>query len=62
MLTLDEDGKLFMEITIDRGRGYVSSDQNKELIQGHNRCYCNGFDLSHLLMKVNYYDRQYPCG
>lgn len=32
--TLDEDGKLFMEITIDKGRGYVSSDQNKELIQG----------------------------
>ncbi len=32
--TLDEDAKLFMEITIDRGRGYVSSDQNKELIQG----------------------------
>ena len=32
--TFDEDGKLFMEITIDKGRGYVSSDQNKELIQG----------------------------
>ena len=32
--TLDEDGKLFMEITSDKGRGYVSSDQNKELIQG----------------------------
>lgn len=32
--TLDEDGKLFMEITIDKGRGYVSSVQNKELIQG----------------------------
>lgn len=32
--TLDEDGKLFMEITIDKGRGYVSSDQKKELIQG----------------------------
>lgn len=32
--TLDDDAKLFMEITIDRGRGYISSDQNKELIQG----------------------------
>ena len=32
--TLDDDAKLFMEITIDKGRGYVSSDQNKELIQG----------------------------
>lgn len=32
--TLDEDAKLFMEINIDRGRGYVSCDQNKELIEG----------------------------
>ncbi|HIV86060.1 MAG TPA: DNA-directed RNA polymerase subunit alpha, partial [Candidatus Monoglobus merdigallinarum] len=32
--TLDEDAKLFMEITINRGRGYVSSEQNKEQIQG----------------------------
>lgn len=32
--TLDDDAKLFMEITIDKGRGYVSSDMNKELIQG----------------------------
>ncbi len=32
--TLDDDAKLFMEINIDRGRGYVSCDQNKELIQG----------------------------
>ncbi len=32
--TLDDDAKLFMEITIDKGRGYISSDQNKELIQG----------------------------
>lgn len=32
--TLDDDAKLFMEINIDRGRGYVSCDTNKELIQG----------------------------
>lgn len=32
--TLDDDAKLFMEINIDKGRGYVSCDQNKELIQG----------------------------
>lgn len=32
--TLDDDAKLFMEINIDRGRGYVSCDSNKELIQG----------------------------
>lgn len=28
--TLNEDAKLFMEITLDRGRGYVSSDRNKQ--------------------------------
>ncbi len=28
--TLGEDGKLFMEITIDSGRGYVSSERNKQ--------------------------------
>ena len=27
--TLNEDAKLFMEIVIDKGRGYVSSDRNK---------------------------------
>jgi len=27
--TLDSDGKLYMEITIDRGRGYVSQSKNK---------------------------------
>lgn len=27
--TLDSDGKLYMEITIDRGRGYVSQNKNK---------------------------------
>ncbi len=27
--TVDKGGKLFMEMTIDRGRGYVSSDKNK---------------------------------
>lgn len=32
--TLDDDAKLFMEINIDKGRGYVSCDQNKEFIQG----------------------------
>lgn len=32
--TLDDDAKLFMEINIDTGRGYVSCDQNKEFVQG----------------------------
>ena len=27
--TLDADARLYMEITIDKGRGYVSSEQNK---------------------------------
>jgi len=31
--TLDADGKLFMEITIDKGRGYVSSERNKLNLQ-----------------------------
>lgn len=31
--TLSEDARLFMEITLDKGRGYVSSDRNKELLQ-----------------------------
>ena len=28
--SLNEEGRLYMEITLDRGRGYVSSDKNKE--------------------------------
>ena len=31
--TLNEDAKLYMEITLDKGRGYVSSDRNKEKCQ-----------------------------
>jgi DNA-directed RNA polymerase subunit alpha len=31
--TLNDDAKLFMEIVIDRGRGYVSADRNKEKLQ-----------------------------
>ena len=31
--TLSEDARLFMEITLGKGRGYVSSDQNKQLLQ-----------------------------
>ena len=31
--TLNEDAKLFMEIVIDKGRGYVSADRNKQLMQ-----------------------------
>lgn len=28
--TLDEDGKLYMEINVDRGRGYVTQNKNKK--------------------------------
>ena len=31
--TLNDDAKLVMEIVIDRGRGYVSADRNKQLLQ-----------------------------
>ncbi len=31
--TLSEDARLFMEITLDKGRGYVSADRNKQLMQ-----------------------------
>lgn len=31
--TLSEDARLFMEITLDSGRGYVSADRNKQLLQ-----------------------------
>lgn len=31
--TLSAGAKLYMDITLDRGRGYVSAEQNKELLQ-----------------------------
>ncbi len=31
--TLNEDAKLYMEITINRGRGYVSAERNKQISQ-----------------------------
>ncbi len=31
--TLNEDAKLYMEITINKGRGYVSADRNKQILQ-----------------------------
>ena len=30
--TLNEDAKLYMEITIERGRGYVPAERNKSLV------------------------------
>ncbi len=31
--TLDENAKLYMEITLDKGRGYVSAERNKQTMQ-----------------------------
>ncbi len=31
--TLGENGKLFMEITLDKGRGYVPAERNKQIMQ-----------------------------
>ena len=31
--TLNEDAKLYMEITINKGRGYISTEKNKALLQ-----------------------------
>ena len=31
--TLNDDAKLYMEITINKGRGYVSADKNKAMLQ-----------------------------
>ena len=31
--TLNEDAKLYMEITINKGRGYISADKNKAMLQ-----------------------------
>ncbi len=33
LATLNEDAKLYMEITINRGRGYVSAEKNKAMLQ-----------------------------
>lgn len=31
--TLDKDGRLFMELTLEKGKGYVTADRNKKLNQ-----------------------------
>lgn len=33
--TLDEDARFYMEITLDKGRGYVSSDKNKQAMKNN---------------------------
>ena len=31
--TLNEDARLYMEITVSKGRGYISADKNKQMLQ-----------------------------
>lgn len=59
--TLDDDAKLFMEINIDRGRGYVSCDQNKELIQGQIGLIATD-SIFTPVEKVNYYTEKTRVG
>lgn len=59
--TLDDDAKLFMEINIDKGRGYVSSDQNKELIQGQIGVIATD-SIYTPVEKVNYYTESARVG
>mgnify|MGYP000844635306 CR=1 FL=1 len=33
--TLNKDARLYMEITLDRGRGYVSAERNKQAMDNH---------------------------
>jgi DNA-directed RNA polymerase subunit alpha len=33
--TLNEDARLYMEITLDKGRGYVSAERNKSMMQSN---------------------------
>ena len=42
--TLNEDAKLYMEITLNKGRGYVPAEKNK-LTNRDNRYYPGGFDI-----------------
>ncbi len=59
--TLDDDAKLFMEINIDKGRGYVSCDQNKELIQGQIGVIATD-SIYTPVEKVNYYTEKTRVG
>lgn len=43
--TVEEGAEFYMEITFDHGRGYVSSDKNKQLGTRRNRSDLHRFDL-----------------
>ncbi len=51
--TLNQDGKLFMEITLDKGRGYVPAEKNKQ--HGHQIIGLINVDSIYTpVLKVNY--------
>lgn len=53
--TLGKDAKLYMEITIDRGRGYVSAERNKQQMGGNMPIDVIAVDSNYTpVLKVNY--------
>ena len=53
--TLGKDAKLYMEITIDRGRGYVSAERNKQQMGGNMPIDVIAVDSIYTpVLKVNY--------
>ena len=53
--TLDEGGKLVMELTFDKGRGYVPAERNKQLVMEKNDLNVLPVDSIYTpVLKVNY--------
>ena len=53
--TLDEGGKLVMELTFDKGRGYVPAERNKQLLMEKNDLNVLPVDSIYTpVLKVNY--------
>ena len=53
--TLEEGGKLVMELTFDKGRGYVPAERNKQLMQEKNDLNVLPIDSIYTpVLKVNY--------
>ena len=53
--TLSEDGKLVMELTFDKGRGYVPAERNKQAVQEKNDINTLPIDSIYTpVLKVNY--------
>lgn len=52
--TLNEDARLYMEITLDRGRGYVSAERNKGMMQNNVLSVIPIDSIYTPVLKVNY--------